>query len=58
VDRKRLIIFGATAGAGLVLLGILGAANYAAGQRKAAAFSLKPTTAAATIAPSVIPRTL
>jgi YceI-like protein len=58
VNRKRLIIFGATAGAGLVLLGILGVANYAAGQRKAAAFSLKPTTAATTAAPSVAPRSL
>ena len=58
MNRKRLIIFGATAGAGLVLLGILGAASYVAGQRKAAAFSLKPTTAAATVAPSVAPRSL
>jgi len=58
VNSKRLIIFGATAGAGLVLLGILGAASYVAGQRKAAAFSLKPTTAAATVAPSVAPRSL
>ena len=46
MKRRRLIIFVASAGAGLVLLGILGAANYAAGQRKAAAFSLKPTATA------------
>ncbi len=47
MNRKRLIIFGAAAGGGLVLLGILGAANYAAAQRKAAAFSLTPTSSAA-----------
>src|SRR5437899_8147114 len=41
-----MIIFVASAGAGLVVLGIRGAANYAAGKRKAAAFSLNPTATA------------
>ena len=44
VNRRRLLLLVVAAAAGLVLLGILGAANYAAAQRRAAAFSLKPTS--------------
>jgi YceI-like domain len=45
VKRKRLLIAVGAAAVGLVLLGILGAASYAAAQRKAAAFSLKTKAA-------------
>ena len=56
MNRKRLLMGLGAVAAGLVLLGILGAANYVAAQRKAAAFSLKasatpsppPATASAT----------
>src|SRR5207253_1923153 len=60
VNRRRLLLLVAAAAAGLVLLGILGAANYAAAQRRAAAFSLKPTSRVPrpTATPSAVPNRL
>ena len=60
VRRKRLLIVLATAGVALIGIMVAGVANYAAGQRKAAAFALPSMTAkaVASATPTPIPRSL